>query len=102
MCRFSPLRGAQSRRTRDEAPMLLWLWDADHCHGIADDETRARQAAARCLISGQAQRATVEAASLVLGVSSVMDAYQRAGVGWTARRTGRGVYWTPLSAPATS
>jgi transcriptional regulator with XRE-family HTH domain len=36
-------------------------------------------------------------ALLVLGVASVMDAYQRAGVGWTGRRSDRGVYWTPLA-----
>jgi len=80
--------------------MLLWLWDAGHCHGVADDETRARRAAGQCIISGQAETATVEAASLVLGVASILDAYRRAGVGWTGRRSDRGVYWTPLAAGA--
>jgi hypothetical protein len=77
--------------------MLLWLWDAGHCHGVADDQTRARRAAGQCIISGQAETATVEGALLVLGVASVQDAYQRAGVGWTGRRTDRGVRWTPLA-----
>lgn len=82
--------------------MLLWLWDADRYHGVAGDETRARQAAAKCLISGQAQMATVEAGSLTLSASSMTDTYIRSGIGWTARRTERGVYWTPLVAQAMS
>jgi hypothetical protein len=80
--------------------LLVWLWEADgpgRFRGVSDDEDEARQAAARCLISGQAQTASVEAATLALGVSSVEDAYQRAGVGWTGRRTDRGVRWTPLA-----
>lgn len=77
--------------------MLMWLWDAGHCHGVADDETRARRAVAECITSGRAQTATVEAATLVLGVSSLVDFYQRAGVGWTGRRSDRGVRWTALT-----
>lgn len=50
--------------------------------------------------AGQAETATVEAASLVLGVASILDAYQHAGVGWTGRRSDRGVCWTPLAAGA--
>jgi hypothetical protein len=76
--------------------MLLWLWDAGRCHGIAGDDTRARQAAAKCLISGQAQMASVEAASLVLGVSSLTDIYIRSGTGWTGRRSDRGIRWSPI------
>lgn len=77
--------------------MLLWLWDADRYHGVAGDETRARQAAADCLISGRAHTASVEAASLTLGVSSLTDTYIRSGIGWTGRRSERDVRWTPLA-----
>jgi len=82
--------------------MLLWLWDAGHCHGVAGDETRARRAAGECLIRGQAQTASVEAASLTLGVSSLTDTYVRSGIGWTGRRSDRGVRWTPLPVSAVS
>lgn len=77
--------------------MLLWVWDAGRHHGITDDDQAARIAAAQCIVNGHAKTATVEAATLVLGVSSVTDAYQRAGVGWTGRRTDRGIRWTPLT-----
>ena len=83
--------------------MLVWLWEADgpgRFRGVSDDEDEARLAAAKCITSGQAETASVEAASLVLGVASVTDAYQRAGVGWTGRRSDRGVYWVPLAVQA--
>jgi hypothetical protein len=78
----------------------VWLWQASgpgRFTGITDDDRAARTAAARCLASGQAQSATVEAATLVLGVSSVTDDYERTGTGWTGRRSDRGVRWTPLA-----
>lgn len=81
--------------------MLIWLWEADgpgRFRGLSDDEKAARLAAARCITSGQAETAIVEAASLVLGVSSMTDFYQRTGIGWRARRGGQGVCWVPLVA----
>jgi hypothetical protein len=81
--------------------LLVWLWEADgpgRFRGVSDDENSARLAAAECITSGRADTATVEAASLVLGVSSLVDFYQHTGTGWTARRSGQGVYWTPLAA----
>jgi len=79
--------------------MLLWLWQAsgpENYTGVTDNDQTARVAAGAVLISGHAEMATVEAATLALGVSSVEDAYQRAGVGWTGRRTDRGINWVPL------
>ena len=81
--------------------MLVWLWEADgpgRLRGVSGDEKAARLAAARCITGGQAETATVEAASLVLGVSSMTDFYQRTGTGWAARRSGQGVCWIPLVA----
>lgn len=82
--------------------MIVWLWDASGpgtFRGIAGDDGAARRAAARCITSGQAQAATVEAASLTIGVSSLTDCYRRTGTGWTARRSGTGVCWAALTAP---
>jgi len=78
------------------------MWDAGHCHGVTDNDQAARRAAGECISSGQAQTASVEAATLVLGVASVTDAYQRAGIGWSGVRTSRGVRWTPLPVRAVS
>jgi hypothetical protein len=80
--------------------VIVWLWQAGgpgRFTGVTDDDHAARQAAARCITSGQADTATVEAAALVLGVSSLLDFYQRTGTGWTARRSGRGVCWVPFA-----
>ena len=81
--------------------MIVWLWSASgpgRITGVTDDNHAARTAAAVCITSGRAESATVEAASLVLGVSSMTDFYQRTGTGWTGRRSERGVRWTPLAA----
>lgn len=81
--------------------MILWLWQASgpgNFSGITGDEQAACRAVSECIAAGQAQTATVEAASLVLGVPSLADAYRRTGTGWAARRTCRGIYWTPLRA----
>jgi hypothetical protein len=81
--------------------LLVWLWEADgsrRFRGVSDDENAARLAAARCITSGRAETATVEAASLVLGVSSLSDFYYRTGAGWRARGSGAGVCWVPLAA----
>lgn len=85
--------------------MLVWLWEADgpgRFRGVSDDENAARLAAGACITSGQAESAVVEAASLVLGVSSLVDFYQRTGTGWTGRRSARDVCWVPLSVQAAS
>lgn len=85
--------------------MLVWLWEADgpgRFRGVSDDEKAARLAAAECITGGQADTAAVEAASLVLGVSSLVDFYQRTGTGWTGRRSNRGVCWVPLTVQAAS
>jgi hypothetical protein len=67
--------------------------------GITGDDRAARRAAARCITSGAAQTANVEAASLMIGVSSLTDCYHRTGNGWTARRSDAGVRWAALTAP---
>lgn len=81
-------------------PLIIWLWsaaDPGKFSGVTDDDHAARLAAARCITSGQAETATVEAASLVLRVSSLTDFYHRTGIGWTARRSDWGVCWVPLA-----
>lgn len=81
--------------------MIIWLWSAaapGKFSGVADDDHAARLAAAKCITSRQAETATVEVASLVLGVSSLTDGYRRTGIGWTARRSDHGVCWVPLAA----
>jgi hypothetical protein len=82
--------------------VIVWLWEATGpgtFRGINGDDHAARRAAAQCITSGKAQTATVEAASLMLGVSSLTDCYHRTGTGWTARRSGAGVRWAALTAP---
>ena len=82
--------------------MIVWLWDASgpgRFQGITGDDHAARLAAAKCIASGAAETATVEAASLTIGVSSLTDCYHRTGTGWTARRAGAGVCWAVLTAP---
>lgn len=82
--------------------MIVWLWEASgpgKFRGITGDDSAARRAAAKCITGGQAETATVEAASLMLGVSSLTDCYQRTGTGWTARRSGAGVRWAALTVP---
>ena len=82
--------------------MIVWLWSANgpgEFSGVTGDDHAARLAVAQCITSGHADRATVEAASLVLGAPSLTDTYRKTGTGWTARRSGRGgVCWVPLAA----
>ena len=81
--------------------MIIWLWSAagpEKFSGVTDNDDAACLAAAECITSGQAETATVEAAGLVLGVSSLTDCYRRTGVGWTAHRSDQGVCWVPLAA----
>jgi hypothetical protein len=85
--------------------MLLWLWDASgpgQYHGVADDEARARQAAEACIVNGQAAVARVERAQFVMDGWFMHPAYRRTGIGWTARRSGRGVCWAALTVQAAS
>ena len=81
--------------------MIVWLWEASgpgKFLGINGDDHAARRAAAQCITTGQAETATVEAASLMIGVS-LTDCYHRIGTGWTASRSGTGVRWGALPAP---
>ena len=82
--------------------MIVWLWQASgpgQFRGVNGDRDAARRAAAGCITSGAAQTATVEAACLVIGTSSLADCYRPTGTGWTARRSGAGVRWAALTAP---
>ncbi|WP_300603448.1 hypothetical protein [Trebonia sp.] len=82
--------------------MIVFLWDAGNAHGVTDDESRARQAAGACLISGQATTARVERAVTVLGICTLTTCYQRTGDGWSARRRdGRITRWQKFD-PAAS
>ena len=81
--------------------MMVWLWRANgprNYSGVTDSDHAARRAAAECITNGQAETAIVEAASLVLGVSTMTDFYQRTGTGWTACDSDKGVCWVPLAA----
>jgi hypothetical protein len=80
--------------------LTIWLWSATGpgtFSGVTDDDHAARLAAARCIASGQAETATVEQASLVIGVASLTDTYCRTGAGWAGRRSGAGVAWSPFT-----
>jgi len=82
--------------------VIVWLWEASgpgKFQGITGDDHAARRAAAHCITSGAAETATVEAASLMIGVSSLTDCYHRTGTGWMARRSGAGLCWEALTAP---
>jgi hypothetical protein len=82
--------------------VIVWLWQASGpgtFRGITGDDDAARRAAAWCITSGAAETATVEKASLTIGVSSLADCYHRTGTGWTARRSGVGVRWAALTNP---
>jgi len=82
--------------------VIVWLWEASGpgtFRGITADDRAARRAAGHCITTGAADTATVEAASLTIGVSSLADCYHRTGTGWTARRTGAGVRWAALTNP---
>jgi hypothetical protein len=82
--------------------VIVWLWQASgpgKFRGITGDRDAARHAAAGCITSGAAQTATVEAASLVIGATSLTDCYRPTGTGWTARRSRTGVCWAALIAP---
>ena len=82
--------------------MIVWLWEASDpgkFRGITGNDRAARRAAAGCITSGAAQTATVEAASLMIGVSSLTDCYRRTGTGWTAHRSDGDICWAALTAP---
>lgn len=79
--------------------MIIWLWDAGSAHGVTDDGSRARKAAAAFLRAGSTDTACVEQAFLVSGVCTLAMVYDRTGKGWSAqrRRNGR-IAWKPLPA----
>jgi hypothetical protein len=82
--------------------VIAWLWQASgpgHFRGVTGDRDAARRAAAGCITSGAADTATVQAANLAIGASSLTDCYQPTGIGWTAHRGGAGVRWAALTAP---
>ena len=82
--------------------MIVWLWNTTkpgRCHGITDDEARARAAAEACMRNGSASTAWVEQAQLRIGGFWLTSHYQRTGAGWSAHRASSGISWIPL-APA--
>jgi len=82
--------------------VIVWLWDATEpgsCHGITDDEARARAAAETCIRNGSSSTARVEQAHLMMGGYWLTSHYQRTGAGWSARQGSTGITWIPL-APA--
>jgi hypothetical protein len=79
--------------------VIVWLWEASgpgKFRGITGDDRAARRAAGQCITSGKADTATVEAAGLVIGLSSLTDCYIKTGTGWTGRRSGACVRWAAL------
>ena len=82
--------------------MIVWLWDATEpggCHGVTDDDTRARAAAETCMRNGSASTARVEQAQVMIGGYWLTSHYQRTGTGWSALQGSSGITWIPL-APA--
>jgi hypothetical protein len=82
--------------------MIVYLWDAVGpaftALGITDDESRAREAAARFVLSGGATSARVEQAHFESGIRALNPGYTRLGQGWTVRPgRGGGVRWVPLA-----
>jgi hypothetical protein len=80
----------------------VWLWDATepgHCHGITDDDARARRYAETCIRNGNATTARVEQARLMIGGFWLTSHYQRTGAGWSARQENGGISWVQV-APA--
>jgi hypothetical protein len=77
--------------------MLVYLWDASHCHGVTDDLGRAREAAAACISNGQATGALVEAALLVSGFAHLTYGYQRTGKVWRSRVHNGRIAWQRLA-----
>lgn len=80
--------------------MIVWLWDATEpgrCHGISDDEARARKHAETCIRDGRATTARVEQARLMVGGFWLTAHYQRTGTGWSAHEGSGGVTWVPLA-----
>ena len=69
--------------------MIVWLRDATEpgrCHGITDNEVRARNYAKTCMRNGRATTARVEQARLRIGDYWLTAHYQRTGAGWLANQ----------------
>jgi hypothetical protein len=91
-----------ANKERKARPVIVWLWQASgpgQFRGVTGNSEAARRAAAQCIASGAAETATVEAAGIMIGVSSLTDCYHRTGTGWTARRSGPHIRWAALTAP---
>jgi hypothetical protein len=84
---------------RGDHALELWLWEASapgRCRGITDAQANARNVAEACIKSGQASAVRVEQACLVM--NDWMDsAYQRTGVGWSAKLSNGKVTWRSLA-----
>ena len=74
-----------------------WEWDAPgprmSACGLAGSEKTARMRAAACLLSRQADIATVRPVLIRAGGTSLEDAIVPAGGAVRGRRSGRGVSW---------
>ena len=84
--------------------MLLWLWDAStpgQYRGVTDSETSARRAAEVCITRGLATAARVESARFAMN-AGLHASYQRTGIAWAARASGRRVHWSPVPAERAS
>jgi hypothetical protein len=79
----------------------VWLWDADGPHGsasgVTDDVGTARRAAGEGMAATGATTAKVQQATHLAGGDWMRSGYSRTGTGWTARRTGNRIRWTPFS-----
>jgi hypothetical protein len=84
--------------------VTLWLWDADGPHGSASgvtgDPATARRAAKKSMAATGAATATVQQATLLGGGGWMRSGYSLTGTGWTAKRNGNRIRWTPLTHPS--
>jgi hypothetical protein len=76
--------------------VIAWLWEAGVRHrGVTDDPERAKEAAAACLMRGEAAR--VEQA-IVTFAGTGTGSYVCTGTGWKALRPRRGpVTWEEIA-----
>ena len=78
--------------------LIVWLWEAGSTSGVTNDVDRAQRNAESVMRGSGARTAGVEKAFYVLGVDSLTDSYQRAGLRWVAERDTKGrITWNRLA-----
>lgn len=77
----------------------VFPWQADGAdrgvRGVSGDQVSAQEAAAKCLQSGEATTARIEAATTEIGTQTLIDGYRRTGEAWQALLSDGRVTWVP-------